>query len=157
MGDFGRILDEWESMRRGRRRNGGAPQGNDERSRAHREWFERQLSRYPVVDKDAGHEARGDDAGSAPEQLPVEDTIDLHGLTVQEALAATERFIAQAARRGLRKVLVIHGKGRNGDGVLRREVRAYLERDPRAGAMGYAPGNQGGRGALWVVVRRKER
>jgi DNA-nicking Smr family endonuclease len=49
--------------------------------------------------------------------------------------------------------MIIHGKGRNGEGVLKREVRAYLERHRKTGAMGYAKGPDGGRGALWVMLR----
>ncbi len=145
MGDFGKIFEEWESMKHGSRSRTSDPGEGD--------WFERQLERYPVVDKDA---EGGDEASisfSNPQQLPVEDTIDLHGLTVSEALAATEQFLRSSRTRGLRKVAVIHGKGRNGEGVLKREVRAYLEQHRQAGAMGYARGPDGGRGALWVILR----
>ncbi|MFP4113567.1 MAG: Smr/MutS family protein [Spirochaetales bacterium] len=148
MSDFGKIYEQWEQMQR-------AERTDPERATIERPSFERALDRYPIVDKDGQGEAPGDDRRHAPspDRLPIEDRIDLHGLTVEEALAATRSFLNDCAGRGLRKVLVIHGKGRNGEGVLRREVRAYLERDPRTGAMGYAGGPEGGRGALWVVLR----
>ena len=145
MGDFGKIFEEWESMKRGSSRRTPDPGEGD--------WFERELERYPVVDKDA---EGGEDASisfPSPQQLPVEDSIDLHGLTVTEALQATEQFLRSSRARGLRKVVVIHGKGRNGEGVLKREVKAYLERHRQTGAMGYARGPDGGRGALWVILR----
>jgi DNA-nicking Smr family endonuclease len=166
MGDFGRILDEWESVPRSGGGSGGAgggglpgPRDHKRRDESHREreWFEQQLDRYPVVDKDAGRDAPDDESLSGRLDLPVEARLDLHGMTVQEALLATERFISSAKARGMRKIMVIHGKGRNGEGVLRREIRVYLERHRDTGAMGYAKGHDGGRGALWVLIRRSER
>ena len=158
MGDFGRILEEWESIRNGPDRAGsdasrlsgsqpGAPEGDDS-------WFEEHLDRYPIIDKDQ----YADDSPLAkrrerPENLPVDDTLDLHGYTVSEAIAATESFLTSCLARGLRKIVVIHGKGRDGEGALRREVRAYLEHHASTGALGYARGPDGGRGALWVVLR----
>lgn len=149
MGDFGRIFEQWESMQESR----SAGRRADARHR-----LEQALDAYPVIDKDATLAEDDSDAPEHPERLPVEDRTDLHGLTVEEALAQTDRFIASAVARGLRKVVIIHGKGRSpdgrdGEGRLKREVRAYLERDRRTGAMGYARGADGGRGALWVIVR----
>ncbi len=158
MGDFGRILEEWESMRRGSQQQGvdgsrlPRPCPTDQPDRA--SWLERAIEQYPVVDKDAD-----DESASAqplrPEQVPVDDSLDLHGYTRDEALTATGQFIAASAARGLRKVMVIHGKGRNGEGVLKREVRQYLERHPLVGRMGYARGPDGGRGALWALLRHR--
>ncbi|MFW5684461.1 MAG: Smr/MutS family protein [Spirochaetota bacterium] len=162
MGDFGKILDEWESMRRSGRSVAARPKGGEGRAdeQAEREWFARELSRYPIVDKDAEQAAgpggaAGGDAPSAARRAPVQDRLDLHGMTLAEAITATDRFIATARSRGLRKVLIIHGKGRDGEGLLKREVRAHLERHEDAGAMGYAKGTDGGRGALWVVIRSR--
>ncbi len=115
-------------------------------------WLERAIDRYPVVDKDAGEEPEPGET-VRPEDLPVDDSLDLHGYTLAEALTATEQFVSASLARGLRKVMVIHGKGRNGEGVLRREVRRYLERHPSVGRMGYARGPDGGRGALWSLLR----
>ena len=168
MGDFGRILDERESIRRsGARASKGSREQEetteDRKERSHarerREWLERQLDRYPVVDKDAIlPEAEDSNRHTVrPDRLPVDGRLDLHGFTVEEALFATERFIESAVARGLRKVVVIHGKGRNGEGILKREVRSYLERHPSTGAMGYGKGAEGGRGALWVVLRNRGR
>jgi len=158
MGDFGKILDEWESLREGSRggdrRSGRSeapgPDGGDP-DRA--EWFARQIDRYPVVDKDSLTDEQNADDRVRVDRLAPQDSIDLHGLTVDDALAATGRFISAGVARGLRKVVVIHGKGRNGEGVLKRQIRAYLERHPDTGAMGYSRGQDGGRGALWVVLR----
>src|SRR6202043_115669 len=48
--------------------------------------------------------------------------IDLHGMTQDGARAALTRFIERSAAEGWRAVLVITGKGTQGDGVLRRRV-----------------------------------
>ena len=90
-------------------------------------------------------------------KLPPQDTIDLHGLTQEEARKALDIFVANAKRRGLRKILVIHGKGIHsgeGDGVLSSLVRNFIEADSRLGQFGRADKTMGGSGATWVVVRQ---
>lgn len=162
MADFGRIFEQWESMQ-GDRRSGTRRQPSDsepDESAAMRAWMEDQLDRYPVVDKDVedvGYGGAEPGVPSRPDRLPVDDTIDLHGHTLADALVETEQFVEASLERGFRKVMIIHGKGRNGEGVLKREVRAYLERHRKTGAMGYAKGPDGGRGALWVMLRPKGR
>jgi DNA-nicking Smr family endonuclease len=88
-----------------------------------------------------------------PEKIPADDSLDLHGYRLAEALAATDEFIERSVRQGFRKVVIIHGKGENGEGILRREVRTHLEHHALTGAMGYNRGSEGGRGALWVMLR----
>jgi DNA-nicking Smr family endonuclease len=145
MDDFGKILDQWEANS----------------SRAEKKTasdFGQILDKYPVVDKDAtGQDDARQTLRIAPEKLPVDDSIDLHGMTLAEALAATDAFLTASIQKGHRKVLIIHGKGRDGEGVLRREIRPHLERDDRTGAMGYPGAELGGRGALWVVLRYRSR
>jgi len=158
MGDFGKILDEWESLRNGSHREDRPSDRSSASETADHdpdrsEWFARQIDRYPVVDKDARPDGERAPGGVRADRLAPQDSIDLHGYTVDDAVSATERFIRASVARGLRKVVVIHGKGRNGEGVLKRAIRAYLERHPDTGAMGYSRGQDGGRGALWVVLR----
>jgi DNA mismatch repair protein MutS2 len=54
---------------------------------------------------------------------PIKEEIDLHGLTVDEAITKIDRFIHTAFQRGLYFVWIIHGKG---SGKLRQEVGRYL-------------------------------
>src|SRR5581483_7205177 len=56
--------------------------------------------------------------------------IDLHGMTHDAARAALTRFIARAAGDGWRAVLVITGKGTQGDGLLRRRTPDWLAEPP---------------------------
>ena len=72
-----------------------------------------------------------------------------------EAEEAIDRFIREAKSRGLEKVLIVHGKGNHslGEPVLKRVVRAFLEKCPLTGAFGVADRSEGGRGATWVLLR----
>lgn len=70
---------------------------------------------------------RADSAAPEP-SAPAADTsrfqsIDLHGMTVPEALAALPVFLDRAIRAGLPRVEIIHGTS---GGRLRAEVRRYL-------------------------------
>jgi DNA-nicking Smr family endonuclease len=58
-----------------------------------------------------------------------EPRLDLHGLGVQDAIAATERFLAEAQRAGAAHVRIVYGKGRHspgGRGVLREVIPRWL-------------------------------
>jgi DNA-nicking Smr family endonuclease len=72
---------------------------------------------------------------AASAALPgAEPRLDLHGLGVQDAIAATERFLAEAQRAGTRRVRIVYGKGRHspgGRGVLREVIPRWLADDGR--------------------------
>lgn len=92
--------------------------------------------------------------------LPVEAELDLHGLTRAPAVAALDRFLAEARRVGQRCLLVIHGRGLHSGAegaALREVVRAALLTGNHAGvvlACGTAPPARGGAGATLVLLRR---
>ena len=163
MGDFGKILDEWNGERL--KPPAGRRTGSRLRSEQHSpDQMNKWLDLYPPEDtgrpEDTGSPEGRNAAGPAvhrphPEKLKIDDTLDLHGYRVQEALEVTGAFIEGSVDNGYRKVLVIHGKGENGHGVLRREIRTYLEQHPMTGTMGYGRGAEGGRGALWVILRER--
>ena len=94
----------------------------------------------------------------ALKRLPTDDILDLHGLTVTESELMIDRFLRRCASAGMKKVLVIHGKGNHSDsgGVLRDAVRRILERHPCAGETGTPGRDEGGTGATWVRVKRKK-
>ena len=92
--------------------------------------------------------------------LSIEARIDLHGMTQGEAHGTLLSFLHRAHASGLRHVLVITGKGRSGDGVLRRAVPGWLSTAPFRGIVGAhasAARQHGGEGALYVRLRRAER
>jgi DNA-nicking Smr family endonuclease len=92
-------------------------------------------------------------------QIAIEATIDLHGLTQDEAFAAINSFLAESLQAGRRCVLVITGKGtaRDGGGVLRSAVPRWLtEGIHHEHLIGIAVAfpQHGGEGALYVLLRR---
>ena len=76
--------------------------------------------------------------------------IDLHGMTVDEALPRVDEFLNGAYEAGLYRVWVIHGKG---TGVLRREVKRYLKKHPLVESYHSAESRNGGEGATEVELR----
>ncbi|MGD9941414.1 MAG: Smr/MutS family protein [Clostridia bacterium] len=92
-------------------------------------------------------------------RLPIDGTIDLHGMTVPDAIASLELFFSQAEAAAWRKILIVHGKGiHSKDGpVLMDTVRRWLERRPSAGRSGPADAEFGGGGATWVLLKGDQR
>ncbi|RAI44061.1 Smr/MutS family protein [Rhodoplanes roseus] len=90
----------------------------------------------------------------------IDARIDLHGMTQAEAHAALRAFVWRAQGSGARYVLVITGKGGEGDGlgrgVLRRQVPLWLQLPEfRTCVAGFdAAVGHGGAGALYVRIRR---
>ncbi len=90
----------------------------------------------------------------------VEDEVDLHGLKVHEAREHIAIFLANCSRRGRRCVRVVHGKGLRSPGrepVLKGKVRLWLARRAEVLAYCQAPSNQGGSGALLVLLAAGKR
>jgi DNA-nicking Smr family endonuclease len=84
--------------------------------------------------------------------------IDLHGLTHDQARAALTGFIERSVAQDWRAVLVITGKGAQGDGVLRRRVPDWLAEPPirqHVAGVSEAHRRHGGEGALYVALKRR--
>lgn len=106
-------------------------------------------------------------------------SVDLHGMTQDNALSMLQRVVEGCVRRGDKTILVITGKGGarfsqtqaakpvayrtrnefdNHSGVLRRMVPLWLaSADLKPFVHSYAPAAQehGGEGALYVLLRRR--
>ena len=90
-----------------------------------------------------------------------DDSIDLHGLTRDEAWAALEVFFENSRKKGCEKVLIVHGKGNHqqngeahpGEAALRELSRRFVESCAFAGESGYSPAKEGGTGATWVILK----
>lgn len=83
-------------------------------------------------------------------------TFDLHGHTQASAARALPDFLEAQQADGARCVLVITGKGREGQGVLRRNFLLWLESPPaRRLVSGFAESHpkHGGAGAFYVFLR----
>jgi DNA-nicking Smr family endonuclease len=103
-------------------------------------------------------------------RVPIEGTLDLHGMRQDEAFAALIRYVNARAARGDRTILVITGKGLkklNGDpttiverGVLRSMLPIWLnspELKPLVAGWDTSAQGHGGEGAWYVRLRRLAR
>lgn len=87
----------------------------------------------------------------------VEDEIDLHGLTLDEARKLLSTFLHQAVQLGLRCVHVIHGKGwrsEGREGILKVHTRHWLGQSPLVLAFCEPPAQEGGAGAARVLLKK---
>jgi DNA-nicking Smr family endonuclease len=137
--DFGKILDQWEHLTPAPTMYGKDQELEFESSSERRR---RLLRKRP------------------------DGTIDLHGLSREEAWEALARFFENARELRFEKLLVIHGKGNhvgsyssasnNGSpGILKTTVRDFIERCPFAGESGYSSASLGGTGSTWVLLKEK--
>lgn len=87
---------------------------------------------------------------------PIQDELDLHGLTRDGARDALTDFLHRANRRGVRCVRIIHGIGYGspkGEPVLRGIVHSWLVQKNEVVAFCVAGKKDGGHGALIVLLR----
>lgn len=92
-------------------------------------------------------------------KLPIEGRVDLHGMTQSEAHALLLSFLRRAQANGVRYVLVITGKGfsSGGDGILKRQVPAWLSTPPfrtLVSSHDVSARHHGGEGAIYVRLRK---
>jgi DNA-nicking Smr family endonuclease len=87
---------------------------------------------------------------------PVEDELDLHGLTRDLARRHVDTFLRKSNKRGIRCVRIIHGVGygsAGGEPVLRGMVHSWLVQTSEVVAFCVANRADGGNGALIVLLR----
>ncbi len=87
---------------------------------------------------------------------PVQDSLDLHGNNSDTARKLLQEFLHEAVQRGLRCVLVIHGKGtnsRDGEAILRKLARHWLAQYPQVLAYCDATPENGGSGAVLLLLK----
>jgi len=91
-------------------------------------------------------------------QYAIQDEIDLHGMTLDEARPALHAFIQAAIVHRAHCVRVIHGKGL-GSGprgpVLKNGVNRWLRRWDSIAAFCSAQPQHGGTGAAYVLIKYK--
>ncbi|HZY17568.1 MAG TPA: Smr/MutS family protein [Ramlibacter sp.] len=86
----------------------------------------------------------------------IQREIDLHGLRRDDAREALAAFIREAHRQGVRCVRVVHGKGLGSPGktpVLKGKVQSWLVQKQEVLAFVQARGDEGGAGALVVLLK----
>ena len=88
----------------------------------------------------------------------IQSEIDLHGLIVEEARAELSAFLKQAQERRHLCVRIIHGKGRKNverAPRLKPAVNQWLQRNKNVLAFCSARLNDGGTGAVYVLLKRE--
>ena len=96
-------------------------------------------------------------------EFAVQAHIDLHGMIQADAKLALEEFIVGSVRKGLRTVLVVHGRGLRSPGgmpVLKHAAAQWLSHGHMGGyvlAFATARAADGGAGAMYVLLRRDRR
>ena len=93
-------------------------------------------------------------------KFPIQAHIDLHGLTKKDAENVVRSFLIKSHQRGLRCVLIVHGRGLNSPDsipVLKERLPAWLNRGPaRKIVMAFSSAQpyDGGTGAIYVLLRK---
>ena len=85
--------------------------------------------------------------------------LDLHGKTVEEARIATSAFLYQSVSNNARVVSIIHGQGfgsANGEATLKTHVKNWLAQNTSVLAFCAAPKNDGGHGAVMVLLHQEK-
>lgn len=77
--------------------------------------------------------------------LAADEEVDLHGLTVAEAMVAVEMALARWARGDAAVLRIIHGKSSGDQGTIKGALRRNLESVWKSRIFGYRPepGNPG--------------
>ena len=89
-----------------------------------------------------------------------QDHLDLHGLRTEEARALLVSFLNDALKHGFRCVRIVHGKGlrsKNAEPVLKRKVGNWLGQRDEVLAFVQARPEDGGGGAVMVLLKVKGR
>ena len=91
-------------------------------------------------------------------KIPVEIRLDLHGQTIEQAHQSTMQFIHQCQQHRNHCVLIIHGQGYRSAGgvpVLKQNVNNWLRQHDSVLAFHSATPGDGGKGAVYVLLRKK--
>lgn len=84
--------------------------------------------------------------------MPLQDSLDLHGNTIDSARKLLQEFLHHARIEQMRCIEIIHGKGinsRDGEAVLRNHTRHWLRQHPQVLAYCTASGS----GAVRVILK----
>jgi DNA-nicking Smr family endonuclease len=90
------------------------------------------------------------------EHVPVQ-RLDLHGMKSAEGIAKVKRFV-DVAQTTCRCVAIVHGRGlgsKDNIAILKPRVRDALRQHTAVLAFADAPPNDGGTGAVYVLLKRK--
>ncbi|XID75597.1 Smr/MutS family protein [Alkanindiges sp. WGS2144] len=83
------------------------------------------------------------------------EAVDLHGCTIEEARSAVLQIIDMARQANENVIKIVHGKGPQA--ILKTYVNGWLRQHREVLAFVSAPPDQGGTGAVLVLIKRAER
>lgn len=92
--------------------------------------------------------------------LHIEAELDLHGMTIPVAHQELAKFLHECQHYNIRCVRIIHGKGWNSKHhkpVLKSKLNAWLQQDEDILAFCSAPIEDGGSGAVYVLLKRRNK
>lgn len=90
-------------------------------------------------------------------QYSVAEGLDMHGMTAAVAKIQLTLFLAEVQRRGVTCVRIVHGKGlrsSNRGPVLKHKLNLWLRQREEVLAFCSARPNDGGTGAVYVLLKR---
>lgn len=89
-------------------------------------------------------------------KITIEDHLDLHGLTINEARKILLEFINYAQKQQIRCIHLVHGKGYRSDQqqpILKNKINSWLRQHPDVLAFSSALPQDGGTGALYILIK----
>jgi DNA-nicking Smr family endonuclease len=92
--------------------------------------------------------------------FPIQDYLDLHGYSQEDALRQVEDFLVKSVTKNLRHVLLVHGRGAGSPGgvpILKRALtKALSHKRLRKRVLAFCTALQrdGGTGAMYVLLRK---
>jgi len=90
-------------------------------------------------------------------KIKFENVLDLHGQTIEQAHQSMMQFIHQCQQHGQYCMLIIHGQGYRSAGgvpVLKQSVDYWLQQHDSVLAFHSATPADGGKGAVYVLLRK---
>lgn len=89
-------------------------------------------------------------------EFSIQDELDLHGMIAVDAKEQTHYFINECARDKVRAIRIVHGKGLNSRGrkpVIKNLLLGWLKKNNHVVAVCSTPANDGGTGAVYVLLK----
>ncbi|MCU7799820.1 MAG: Smr/MutS family protein [gamma proteobacterium symbiont of Lucinoma myriamae] len=89
-------------------------------------------------------------------KIIIDDHLDLHGLSIDEARETLLEFINFAQKQQIRCIRLVHGKGYRSSAqkpVLKNKVNSWLRQHPEILAFSSAQPKDGGNGALYIIIK----
>lgn len=90
-------------------------------------------------------------------KFPIEDRLDLHGLTIDQARQQVSNFVFDSQSMGKKCVIIIHGKGSiNNPPKLKTMLNHWLQQISDVLAFSSAQEQHGGNGAVYLLIKTEK-